>query len=853
MQKIKIAAVLLCSIFLLCFCNSVVAAATIRGIVTEADGAPLPFATVLVKGTGVSTVSNAQGFYQLSLPVGAYTLRCQYIAFGNSEKNLTINTEEEVVTLNFTLTEQSLNMKEVVVKANREDPAYPIIRKTIKRRKFHLAQVQSFQAGVYLKAVFRLRNSPKSFFGFKLNGETKDEFNKGLGLDSNGKGVLYLSEQLTSYYSEAPNKRKVVIHSVRESGNPGGLGVAGLPPMVSFYENNVKVWDDVAPRGLVSPISDNALNYYQYKLLGEYVENGKTIFKIQVTPKRLYEPLLEGTLYIVDEDFAIHSLSLSSNTKNNLEQADTLRIDQIFLPLKADVWVIQNQVLYPVFKVMGFEASGSFVTVYDSQRVNEPVPPGIFDGNIVTAYDKDPTGNDSSFWSSQRVIALEEDERRDYIRKDSLYTRNTDPVLLDSLRRKANRFGIRDLVLTGYRYNSKQYKSQFSTNGLVSMVNYNTVEGLNLAPKLWFNTKLDSSSYLSFHTALRYGFSNTHFNGIVNATYYHAARNWRGRAWRIGADAGKYIFQYNEQGPVDAQYNTFTTLLYRQNYYKIYERYEAALFYNHNLGNGLSWSVRASFQDRKPLENTTTYDWAKGSRRFTGNLPDRLKDFGFEPHKAALVNVSVSYKPGFKYIQYPKYIQPIGSNWPRFTLNYEKGLAGIAGSKTDFDKWRFGINDELSLKLMGSLSYDINVGGFLSSKYVGVPDLKHLMGNQYVLAAPYLQGFQLAPYYQFSNNSKLYGEAHVEYNLQGLLTNKIPLFRQAQWYLILGTNTFYAGADQYYTEAFVSVDKLGYKLFRFLRVDFVHGWDASGKNYNGIRIGINSQLLLGNARKSKWE
>src|SRR5690606_5803291 len=107
-------------------------------------------------------------------------------------------------------------------------------------------------------------------------------------------------------------------------------------------------------------------------------------------------------------------------------------------------------------------------------------------------------------------------------------------------------------------------------------------------------------------------------------------------------------------------------------------------------------------------------------------------------------------------------------------ISYEKGIPGILNSKTNFDKWQVGIEDNIRLRLLGNLSYNIAAGGFLNTNYVSIPDLKHLAGNQVTLAAPYLHSFQLAPYYQYSNKENLYGELHLEYNMRGLLTNKLP-------------------------------------------------------------------------------
>jgi hypothetical protein len=43
--------------------------------------------------------------------------------------------------------------------------------------------------------------------------------------------------------------------------------------MVNFYEN-ILFEDKLCVRGFVSPVADNALSYYDYKLLGTNEENG---------------------------------------------------------------------------------------------------------------------------------------------------------------------------------------------------------------------------------------------------------------------------------------------------------------------------------------------------------------------------------------------------------------------------------------------------------------------------------------------------------------------------------------------------------------------------------------------------
>src|SRR5687767_3400843 len=117
MQKILLA-FLFCQISLCSF------AGKISGLITDDKGNPLPYASVSVKGTTKGTTSNSTGRYSITLSPGKYTLVCQYVGYGKSEKTITV-AEDEVV--NFSLSIQELTLGEVVVKRGGEDPAYEII------------------------------------------------------------------------------------------------------------------------------------------------------------------------------------------------------------------------------------------------------------------------------------------------------------------------------------------------------------------------------------------------------------------------------------------------------------------------------------------------------------------------------------------------------------------------------------------------------------------------------------------------------------------------------------------------------------------------------------------------------
>ena len=266
------------------FLSIKLSAQKIYGTVTSENGALLPFASITIKGTSSGVSANKNAHYTFNLPEGTYQLVCQYIGYEIVEKTVVLKEDQK---LDFTLKDQKLLMKEVVVKKGGEDPAYEIIRQAIKKRSYYNNQVKHFSVELYTKDLIKLRSLPKKIFGQKIPERDKKE----MGVDSTGKGIIYLSEATSKVSAEFPNKFKMDVLGSRVSGGDG-FGFT-FPVFISLYKNNVNVFTEkLNPRGFVSPIADGAISFYKYKYLGTFIENGKAINTIKVTPRRNEMPSL---------------------------------------------------------------------------------------------------------------------------------------------------------------------------------------------------------------------------------------------------------------------------------------------------------------------------------------------------------------------------------------------------------------------------------------------------------------------------------------------------------------------------------------------------------------------------------
>jgi hypothetical protein len=165
-----------------------------------------------------------------------------------------------------------------------------------------------------------------------------------------------------------------------------------------------------------------------------------------------------------------------------------------------------------------------------------------------------------------------------------------------------------------------------------------------------------------------------------------------------------------------------------------------------------------------------------------------------------------------------------------------KAWRDVFGGDAEFSNWPITVNDEVNMRLGGSLNYFVETGGFILNANVQLPDWRHFMGNQTVVASPYGRSFQLAPYYANSTKDDFYAAGHLEWHLNGLLTNKIPLFRRLNWNLVAGSNGFFVDENRNYFEIFVGLEN----IFKVLRVDWVAGYDGFNQLVrNKIIFGFN--------------
>ena len=333
----------------------------LRGTIKTATGEPLPYAAVVVKTTDQDTrpqgtITNAEGRYDIALLPGTYTVTFQFLGFQAVQKAVTITGDYQ--TLDVALQEQAYRLAEVQTKAGNEDPAYTIMRRAIAKSRFHQLQVSRFKARVYSKSSFTVTDLPKLVeMGFRKQLKEAEK-------EANFKvGVPILNETVSEVSFSQPNTFRERVIANRNS--QGDFLSPGRYFNTSFYNPTVA--------DAVSPLSPKAFGYYKFEYKGTFREPGPNgtsieVSKIQVTPRRYGEGVFRGTIFIIEDTWAIHSLQLE--TVNNIGISFSIR--HVCSPVKG-VWMPTNQRYSGQGTYLGVKANGQYVrTLSFSEFVINP-------------------------------------------------------------------------------------------------------------------------------------------------------------------------------------------------------------------------------------------------------------------------------------------------------------------------------------------------------------------------------------------------------------------------------------------------------------------------------------------------
>lgn len=800
--------------------------AQVSGTVTNQDKKPLPAVSVLVKNSYLGTSTNTDGEFSLSkVPPGTHTLIFKSLGYQTLEKAVAVDGSK--IQLAITLEEDKQVLEEVVI-TNTENPALRIIKQAIKHRAANGNKIDKYEADFYSKGIMRMQNLPK-----KMAKAASEEIP---GLDSTGAGVIYLSETVSKISFQKPNKLYEEIVASKVSGNDRGFSFnTAIGANFDFYSNTVDLGT-----GIISPIANQALSYYQFKLLNIHEEDGQRVYEIQVKPKRDKEPVVDGVIYIVDDSWEIYAIDFTiPGYRTQQPVLDSISLVQHYAWHAQDKrWTKSMQRISFSLGFFGIKANGSYLQNFSNYTFVESFPKGTF-GSTITKINTGANLMDSLYWKEARPIELTEEERLDYALKDSVQIIRTSRPYLDSVDRARNKFRVLDPIM-GYAYRDsyRNYKIEYVGLSNLNKSSFNAVQGFTFtaAVNATFG-KNETGPLTTFNNDFQYAFAEQKLRFYADYQHRFNTKNYA----IVNFEFGNQAVPFNEGQGVLPLINNFSSLWFKDNYIQLYQREQVKLQYAQNISTPLRLFLSAAWAKRSALVNHTNYSFFRREERYVSNNPLAPEDYENAPFTTNSVlefGAALRWVVGQKSIERPDATFLLRDNrFPVFLLGFKQAF-NITDKDLSYQHIFGSVSQTQRIGTWGVLSGRINAGKFLHADNIPLMDYKHFAGNQTHVAtgSVYDNNFLLLPYYSHSSKDA-YLQLHAEHDFKGYFFNKVPLLQYLQWGLIAGYHQLATTERKPYHEFTLGIDNIGWGKYRLFRVDYVRSLEGR-QQVHGVVVGI---------------
>lgn len=869
------------AVFLLLSCAAAAAQpGGVRGIISDEESNPLSFATIFVKQLGTGTTANAEGFYEILLPEGKSELVFQHL--GRRSEVRVVEIKKGFTQLNITLVPQQIVLQSVTVNADDEDPAYTIMRKAIAKANYHRNVLDTYSARVYIKGAGKLEDYPwLARKALKKEGIEKDR--------------VYISESVSEIKFTRPNKFEEKVVSIRSDGKDNNTSPNSYI-FGSFYEPEVA--------GTVSPLSPKAFSYYKFEYLGTFKDREYEISRIRVIPRSKGDNVVDGIIFIVENDWSIHSLDIHT-TKLGI----SVSIKVMCGPIEDKVWLPLSHQFKVEGKVFGFEFEYNYLASVSNYNItlnrevwveNMAVIDEKTDQKLANEVEKahkpvQKKGDGKTDKTDQLQARLsagdeitrkelrslvkeyEKEERKQQAapevlsevtfkidsgawRKDSLYWAEIRPIPLT--REEVKGYEKSDSVSSierakenGDTLRTSKHKG-FQPWDLLVGDHYKVGKQSNIRiyfPMGGYNTV--EGFNLVYRVAFGTVFQDTNrtrFTIRPVARYAFARESvsgylnlsLRNQNYRVDVNGGRYVSQFNGDNPILPIVNTFATLLLEKNLMKLYERDFLDVKYSRRISAFFSVRSEFSYSDRSELFNQSDYklvDW-KRIEGYTGNRPvnETVSDTGFSPHQAFTGTVGVSARPWLKFRIRNGHKRAIERSSPTITLDYRKGFDDFPGSDVKFDQLELGVKHEFKLGARGTIDFWLRGGGFLNNDRMYFMDYKHFAGNQTPFSTSDPVGSFRLLDYYRFSTNDRYFSANVHYKFRKLLVTTIPVVRLAGIRENVFLNYLTTPASRNYTEIGYSIDG----ILRIFRLEGAAAFREGRYIGYGFRFGIATNIAV---------
>ena len=805
---------------------------TLSGKITDENNIPIPFAEIYAKNAAsLRTMANNEGYYEMQLMPGEYFLVFRALGFDDREAYVTVDNNDVVQNIQL-FSSDFQEVGDVNVSAKKSNPGREIMLKVVAKKDTISFWNYPHSCDVYIRATEK-----QLFEEDKKKEKSKDEapvdpagiedpFEKERLANDKLANGMNLVEVKMERYSMPPNKVKEIRKAYEKRGSDRDLYyLTTVKSSFNFFENLMHL-DDLHQTPVLSPISVPGILSYKYRLVDQYEENGRKIHKIKIIPRSSSTSTLEGYIWVIDSIFLVQKIELTME-KGNLLIYDYFKIEQTFDHPGDSICILKEQNLSYGVKYNKEIAECKTLAKFSNYEFNTDFEKKFF-SNALAITDKDAYDKDTAFWGAARSVELSAEEK-EYIRvKDSITAWHSRKEYTDSIDAIFNEITILKVLWFGVDHRNRVKKTQWTINSLAGTIRPLYIAGPRIAPGFYYFKKWDNEKALDIYSELSVGLLNKDLKGTT----------W----WRYRYDPfhfGTIGFQFGHNFDLIRSFDAITQIFNRQNFI---ETTSLELMHSIELVNGLYLNSNLEFSERRSVDDykfLNVFD----------DLYENNDPLEFETYQATIATWNLSYTPAQKYMLEPKRKVILGSKFPTFYLEYEKGIPVIFGSDVNHDYLEAGIQQNFKLWTFGTSNYHIKSGKFLNTKSLKDADFRYHRRSDPIWFSN--------PLYSFQNldttlpSRKIYYEAHFVHHDNGAILNKIPFMKKTGIGLVFGAGALYVTEfDWLHYESYIGLER-NFKLSRRrLRIG-IYGVFTDGNNIKPISSFKISFAILDN-RDLKW-
>ncbi len=476
----------------------------VSGYVFDEYDQPVSFANVVYKGSSEGTITDENGKFYLESDETWSILIVTFIGYETIEVALSKKVNYD---LKFILKEQAAELDQIVIVTGKQpkknNPAIDLLKKIWEhKRKNGLKQFNQYQYNKYEKIEFDINTIDSALIKSKLFKGMEFVFNEVDTSRVTGKTYLpiFINEAVSKVYGDnTSNLEKNVLEGNKNSGFSDNQiiidFVDDLYSDYNVYDNYLKFFD----KSFVSPLSRTGINTYNYVLSDSTYIDNKWCYNIIYYPRRKNELTFKGDFWVADSTFAIKEINLQASKSANINWVKDIYIEQEFEVLNDSLFLVKRDYMMSDFALNKKEKSrglyGKRTTLYNNYVFDKKLDKKFYEEEVYN-YDKDVYERDDSFWSENRLEALNKDEKGVYKMLDTLKT----------VKKFKQLYNLGSILASGYiEFNELplDYGPIFSTFG------YNEVEGWRL--RTGGRTYFGRNDLWRLEGFMAYGFNDNKF------------------------------------------------------------------------------------------------------------------------------------------------------------------------------------------------------------------------------------------------------------------------------------------------------------------------------------------------------